>query len=183
VLFGLPPNDGADGGASVRRQGPTPEMIKAEGDDLAVMWGGDETARARADDWVAARLKAVADVSEESASGDARSTLSGLPPPLEKNGGLHEAKYFEVDSDNVAAARVFMGMATQWRVTTMSGLAGGLRIKEGLDYTALPVVAAALGQTLDAGCFEGVQTLERATLSLEADAAKRAPPRAPRGRR
>ena len=117
------------------------------------MWGGDDAARARAKDWVAKR---VADLGLDGA-------------------GAHEVvePVFTIDSDNVAAAQVFMGMASQWRVTSMSSMAGALRIKEGLDYTALPVVAGALGHVLDKACFEGLQELERATLGLEAEAAPR----------
>jgi hypothetical protein len=131
-------------------------MIQAEGDDLAVTWGGDDGARKRADDWIAARCEAL-----------------GVGPGGEDGaGGARSEDVFVVDSDNVAAGRIFMGMSTQWRVTAMSGMARGVRIKEGLDYAALPVVAGALGVVLDGDCFEGVQCLERLTLGLEANAAK-----------
>jgi hypothetical protein len=157
-------------------------MIQAEGADLAVMWGGTAEARVKADEWVEKRVAALF-------GGPTASLLEGqVPPPQANNGspprkkgGDSSAKagrgqrdaVFIVDGDNASAGQIFMGMASQWRVTTMSNMAGGIRIKEGLDYTALPVVATALGLTLDKDCFEGVQALERLTLGLEAIAAKK----------
>lgn len=126
-------------------------MIQAEADDLAVMWGGTDEAKAKAQAWLATR---------ESEMGSA---ATGAPDEA-----ASVPDVFEVDWDNVSAARIFMGLVTQWRVTAMSGMAGGIRIKEGLDYNAMPVVAGALGVMLDADVLDGIQKLERVTMGLEA---------------
>lgn len=138
------------------------------------MWGGTDEAKAKAQAWLAARVgemesapSALTGTSPASAGrgqvkADDVTSSGGLTPS-----GLLEA-IFEVDWDNVAPARIFMGLVTQWRVTTMSGMAGGIRIKEGLDYNAMPVVAGALGVMLDADVLDGIQKLERVTMGLEA---------------
>jgi hypothetical protein len=65
---------------------------------------------------------------------------------------------FELWPENFEAMRVFMAMATQWRVG-MSGVIG-------LDYCALPVVEKRLGLTPNKTIFSGLQILEKAVLDL-----------------
>jgi hypothetical protein len=155
VLYGLPPDlsDGlSDGGAEAGGAG-RPRVsagdVRAEANDLAVMWGGTPEAHGQAEAWANQRLAALG---------------------LEDRASAQEAApAFEVDHDLVAPARIFMAAATQWRTSIVAGLGGGMRYREGLDYTALPVIAGALGLAFDPAAFEGVQVLERETLALDTD--------------
>lgn len=57
---------------------------------------------------------------------------------------------------NVKTVRLFIGMGTQWRM--------GMNGAYGLDYSALPVVAQALGVRLRPGRFEGLRIMEAEVL-------------------
>ncbi len=68
------------------------------------------------------------------------------------------------DEDEGRAARLFLGMATQWN-WTMMGAAGVIASsRTGLRYEALPVVAAALGLALDRQTLADLQLIEAEAL-------------------
>lgn len=64
----------------------------------------------------------------------------------------------EVMPENWGAMRIFLAMDTQWRRAGMAGVATGL------DYAALPVVAAALALALDADLLARLRIAEGAAL-------------------
>lgn len=65
--------------------------------------------------------------------------------------------------------RLFAAMRTQWRVVTTAFRLVYL----GLDYNTLPVVAQAIGTTLDRALFDQLQVMEReGKLVLNAQAAE-----------
>jgi hypothetical protein len=61
------------------------------------------------------------------------------------------------------AVELFLACATQWRVAGMGGATG-------LDYSAVAVVARALGRRLGARLLDDVQVMEAAVLSVFAAA-------------
>jgi hypothetical protein len=125
------------------------EEVSAEAADLAVTWGDAP----RADAWAKAELVR-------------RGGVVGVRADDGGTGAPDEV--FEVDADNVAAAKVFLGCATQWRISVASSLAGSVRSKEGLDYAGVSVVASSLNVALDIDVMAGLQLLERTTLEIEA---------------
>lgn len=77
-------------------------------------------------------------------------------------------KTVEVEPENEAAVRVFLGMQTQWRHTAISlGLGGAALVRTGLEYAALAIIAEAHGTRLDADVLFAIQQLERATLDID----------------
>lgn len=60
------------------------------------------------------------------------------------------------------AWRLFMGMATQWKTAGMAG------IRTGLDYNALPLVAASLGVAcpLSTQTFNDLRAMEAEAMSV-----------------
>ncbi len=64
-----------------------------------------------------------------------------------------------VFAENWPTLMLFVAMATQWRRAGMAGMPAGL------DYAALPVVAAALGMTLDAELLARLRAMEDAYIS------------------
>lgn len=56
---------------------------------------------------------------------------------------------------------IFFGMSTQWRWVGI-GMAGAMRT--GLDYSALPTVAAAAGVTIGPDVLDDLKTMETAAV-------------------
>lgn len=55
--------------------------------------------------------------------------------------------------------RLFLGLASQWRVHAMSGL------RLGLEYTAIPAVATMMGITVTPSVFDDLRIMEGAALA------------------
>ncbi|BCW89958.1 hypothetical protein sos41_31260 [Alphaproteobacteria bacterium SO-S41] len=66
----------------------------------------------------------------------------------------------EVLAENEDAVRLFLAAGTQWRVAVLPHPKGAILMRTALDYAVLPVVAGALGLTLDADLLDQLQTIE-----------------------
>ena len=85
-------------------------------------------------------------------------------------GGRHAEKpcqrVCEVEPENAGAVRLFLRMQSQWQMQTLSGGSKAFIVRTGLDYAALPVVAAALGLALDGLLLDQVRILEDESLGI-----------------
>jgi hypothetical protein len=72
-----------------------------------------------------------------------------------------------ITPDMEPAILLFLGADTQWRSAGMSGM------RVGLDYTALPIVAQALGVVLDTEVFSDLKVIESGALGELAARAQR----------
>jgi hypothetical protein len=92
--------------------------------------------------------------------------LIGIPAAARKSFAAQE-EIVEVFADNWPALMVFLDMQTQWH----EGFAG----PTGLVYASLPEVYRKHGirRAEQADAFEGVQTMERETLAVWREQAKR----------
>ncbi len=62
--------------------------------------------------------------------------------------------------------RLFTALSTQWRWFGVSGLGGGLIRRTGLDYGAVPPVAAGLEVTMDAEAWRLLGMAEAAAMEV-----------------
>jgi hypothetical protein len=81
---------------------------------------------------------------------------------------------FPIESENADAFRLFLRMQSQWKVATLSTGMGSAILLTGLDYTALPVVAAALGITIGEYELDALRFMERETVRLDTERQQRA---------
>ncbi len=75
----------------------------------------------------------------------------------------------EVEPENADAVRLFLGLQTQWRFSTLSNGKFNLLVRTGLDYGVLPVVCTALCITPGEALLGQLQLLEGETLRLLAE--------------
>lgn len=80
-----------------------------------------------------------------------------MPPELLARLAAAKDERIEIWPDMVAAVSLFFGMETQWRWVG-AGMAGAFRT--GLDYSALPTVAAATSVTLTPEILADIRSLE-----------------------
>lgn len=85
-------------------------------------------------------------------------------------GGRHaqqpRQRICEVEPENAGAVRLFLRMQSQWQMQALSAGTKAFIVRTGLDYTALPVVASALGLPLDTLLLDQVRVLEDESLSI-----------------
>lgn len=84
-----------------------------------------------------------------------------------------DADALVIDADCADAARVFLGMQTQWRVEQVGGLQSSFRMRSGLDYAALTVVAAAHGVAVCPGLLADLQEMELETRAVDLELARK----------
>ncbi len=72
------------------------------------------------------------------------------------------------DEDEGRAVRLFQGLATQWSYSVVGAVGVISRMATGLRYEAIPVVAAALGLTVDRQMFADLQLIEAEALTVMA---------------
>lgn len=80
----------------------------------------------------------------------------------------------EIEPENAAAVRVFLRMQTQWNTQALVLPKRMLMLHSGLDYQALPVVAAAIKAELDEDLLDRIQFMERIALRFFAKAQSKA---------
>lgn len=61
---------------------------------------------------------------------------------------------------------LFLAASTQWRVVTVSGMAGGRLVYLGLDYPAVEVTARMAGIPTGPGRFEELRDMEAAAARI-----------------
>jgi hypothetical protein len=76
------------------------------------------------------------------------------------------------DEDEGRAVGLFLALDTQWSwmPSAIIGGSGGLPVRSGLRYEAIPPLAAALGITVDAVVMRDLQVMETAALTALAEA-------------
>lgn len=89
-----------------------------------------------------------------------------MPPEQADNTG-NKAGYVEIEPENANAVRLFLGMQSQWNWTTLSAGFKAARVRTGLRYEALPIVAAAHHFILDAALLGQIAILEDETIAVE----------------
>lgn len=64
--------------------------------------------------------------------------------------------------------RLFLRLGTQWNWASLNAGLRGALVRTGLKYEAVPIVASAMGLTLDEALLDGLRVLESETATLEA---------------
>lgn len=81
-------------------------------------------------------------------------------------GSEDAARQIHVEPENVDAVRIFVRLQSQWKVSSLSAGRKAVLVYTGLDYTAVPVVAAALGITVDDNVLGKINVMERESMRI-----------------
>jgi hypothetical protein len=89
----------------------------------------------------------------------------GVPPEDIAKLGLAvdappQKRIVEVEPENADAVRVFLRMQSQWKQQSVGGGGAHITVPTGLDYSALPVVAQALGIAVTADLLDRLGVME-----------------------
>lgn len=77
---------------------------------------------------------------------------------------------FAVHPDNGTAVRVFLAMATQWRIAPLSTMTKAVMIRTGLDYAALEPTARMAGHALGDIDFARIRVMESEAITAWSEA-------------
>jgi hypothetical protein len=95
----------------------------------------------------------------------------GVPPEEIAKLGLAvdappQKRIVEVEPENADAVRVFLRMQSQWKQQSVGYGRAHITVPTGLDYSALPVVAQALGVTVTADLLDRLGVMEAESVRI-----------------